>query len=82
MEQQVDQVEDVTQFAAKLEKQDHYAWDEIKERCQSVKDRHSRLIKSSNARRQKLGDSKNYQVFLRNLYEVRLCFVLVVYRLY
>ena len=71
MEQQVDQVEDVTQFAAKLEKQDHYAWDEIKERCQSVKDRHSRLIQSSNARRQKLGDSKNYQVFLRNLYEVR-----------
>ena len=71
MEQQVDQVEDVTQFAAKLEKQDHYAWDEIKERCQSVKDRHSRLLQSSNARRQKLGDSKNYQVFLRNLYEVR-----------
>ena len=70
MEQQVENVEDVKQMAGKLEKQDHYAWDEIKVRCQTVTDRHGRLIESSNARRQKLGDSKNYQVFLRNLYEV------------
>ena len=70
MEQQVENVEDVKQFVSKLEKQDHYAWDEIKDRCQTVTDRHGRLIGSSNARRQKLGDSKNYQVFLRNLYEV------------
>ena len=71
MEQQVETVDSVKQLAAKLEKQDHYAWDEIKDRCQSVTDRHARLVQTSNARRQKLGDSKNYQVFLRNLYEVR-----------
>lgn len=71
MEQQVEQVEDVKQFAAKLEKQDHYAWDEINERRQAVEDRYLRLKASSDARRTKLGDSNNYQLFLRNLYEVR-----------
>ncbi|XP_053397817.1 spectrin alpha chain, non-erythrocytic 1-like isoform X2 [Mercenaria mercenaria] len=70
MEQQVEQVEDVREFAAKLETQDHYAWDEIKERRQAVEDRYTRLKESSSARRTKLGDSKNYQLFLRNLYEV------------
>lgn len=70
MEQQVEQVEDVRQFAGKLETQDHYAWDEIKERRQAVEDRYSRLHATSYARRTKLGDSNNYQLFLRNLYEV------------
>lgn len=70
MEQQVEQVEDVRQFAGKLETQNHYAWDEIKVRRQAVEDRYTRLKERSNARRTKLGDSMNYQVFLRNLYEV------------
>lgn len=72
MEQQVEHIEDVKQFTAKLEKQNHYAWDEIKDRCQGVVDRHARLLSSSKARRIKLGDSNNYQLFLRNLYEVGL----------
>lgn len=71
MEQQVEHIDDVKQFADKLEKQDHYAWDEIKERRQGVEDRHARLLNMSNGRRNKLGDSNNYQLFLRNLYEVR-----------
>ena len=71
MEKQVEKVEDVRQFAAKLEKQDHYSWEEIHDRCQSVEDRYSRLLEKSKARRQKLGDSKNYQLYLRNVYEVR-----------
>ncbi|KAL4238363.1 Spectrin beta chain [Mactra antiquata] len=70
MEQQVEEVEDVKQFAGKLEKQDHYAWDEIDERRQAVEDRYTRLRAASEARRNKLGDSNNYQLFLRNLYEV------------
>jgi len=70
MEQQVEHIEDVKQFTAKLEPQHHYAWDEIKERCQAVEDRHARLQSSCKARRTKLGDSHNYQIFLRNLYEV------------
>jgi hypothetical protein len=70
MEQQVEQVEDVREFAAKLETQNHYAWDEIKQRKQAVEDRYTRLKETSSARKTKLGDSKNYQLFLRNLYEV------------
>ena len=70
MEKQVEKVEDVRHFADTLESLKHYAWDEIRERRQAVDDRFSRLQESSNARRRKLGDSKNYQLFLRNLYDV------------
>jgi spectrin alpha len=70
MEQQIEQVEDVRQFAAKLETQNHYAWDEIKERKQAVEDRYKRLKDKSSAKRTKLGDSNKYQLFLRTIYEV------------
>ena len=70
MEKQVEQVEDVREFADKLASQNHYAWDEIRDRRQAVDDRFSRLKESSDARQRKLGDSKNYQLYLRNIYDV------------
>ena len=70
MEQQVETVEAVRQFAAQLETQNHYAWDEIRDRRQAVEDRYARLLQSGEARRTKLVDSSNYQMFRRNLYEV------------
>ncbi|XP_052769142.1 spectrin beta chain, non-erythrocytic 2-like isoform X1 [Mya arenaria] len=70
MEQQVEPVDDIKARAANLESQQHYAHDEIAARRQAVEDRHTALLQSSEARRNKLGDSNNYQLFLRNIYEV------------
>jgi hypothetical protein len=68
---QQDRVEDMRQFATTLQEQQHYAINEITDRCQSVLDRYKRLLDSMAARKKKLEDSKNYQLFLRHLYEVR-----------
>ncbi|XP_052269284.1 spectrin beta chain, non-erythrocytic 1-like isoform X3 [Dreissena polymorpha] len=70
MEQQVEPVQEVTTLGCQLETHQHYAEGEIKERQAAVEDRYARLVKSSKARRQKLGDSNKYQLFLRNIYEV------------
>ena len=67
---QQDRVEDMRQFATTLQEQQHYAINEITDRCQSVLDRYKRLLDSMAARKKKLEDSKNYQLFLRHLYEV------------
>ena len=67
---QQDRVEDMKQFATSLKEQNHYAINEITDRCQAVLDRYKRLLDNMAARKKKLEDSKNYQLFLRHLYEV------------
>ncbi|XP_076441755.1 spectrin beta chain, non-erythrocytic 5-like [Babylonia areolata] len=67
---QEDRIEEMKQFANDLVKQKHYATDEIKSRCQAVLSRRDRMWETSKQRRKKLDDSRNYQLFLRNLYEV------------
>ncbi|XP_071162084.1 spectrin beta chain-like isoform X8 [Mytilus edulis] len=67
---QVDKVDDMKQFADNLVEQQHYAVNEITDRCRAVLDRYKRLLDSMAARKKKLEDSKNYQLFLRHLYEV------------
>lgn len=69
---QVDKVDDMKQFADNLVEQQHYAVNEITDRCRAVLDRYKRLLDSMAARKKKLEDSKNYQLFLRHLYEVRI----------
>ncbi|KAK7105089.1 spectrin beta chain, non-erythrocytic 5-like isoform X3 [Littorina saxatilis] len=67
---QEDRIQEMKQFAADLVEQKHYATDEIKSLCQTVLSRQDRMWDSSKQRRKKLEDSRNYQLFLRNLYEV------------
>ncbi|XP_061172689.1 spectrin beta chain, non-erythrocytic 5-like [Saccostrea echinata] len=67
---QVDKIEDLKQFAENLKSQDHYASSEITDRCQEVVSRCNAFWDHCAARTKKLNDSRNYQLFLRNLYEV------------
>ncbi|KAL8620004.1 hypothetical protein ACOMHN_015286 [Nucella lapillus] len=67
---QEDRIAEMKQFANDLVDQKHYATDEIKTRCQAVLSRRDRMWESSKQRKKKLEDSRNYQLFLRNLYEV------------
>ena len=67
---QQERVEDMKQFATDLTSQEHYASDEINSRCQEVVKRCSVFWEHCDARGKKLQDSKNYQLFLRNMYEV------------
>ncbi|XP_059148013.1 spectrin beta chain, non-erythrocytic 2-like isoform X3 [Physella acuta] len=67
---QEDRVEELKQFASDLCADQHYATDEINARCQQVLNRRKRMWESSEARKKKLIDSRNYQLFLRNLYDV------------
>lgn len=67
---QEDRIEEMKQFAADLIKQQHYAGEEIKSRCQAVLARQERMWDLSKQRKKMLEDSRNYQLFLRNLYEV------------
>lgn len=78
---QEDRIEELKQFASDLIRQQHYASEEIKTRCQTVLTRNDRMWELSKQRRKKLEDSRNYQLFLRNLYEVNIagvCFLSVV----
>ena len=67
---QEERIDDLKQFAHDLCDQDHYAADEIKACCQKVLTRCGKMWDDSHARRKKLEDSKNYQLFLRKIYEV------------
>lgn len=69
-QKQVDKIEDLKQFAENLKSHDHYAADEITERCQEVVNRCNAFWEHCEARKKKLIDSRNYQLFLRNMYEV------------
>ncbi|KAL5008187.1 hypothetical protein ScPMuIL_013768 [Solemya velum] len=67
---QQDRIDDLKQFASDLKEKDHYAANEIKERCQAVVSRTEHFWEHSKARRKKLEDSKQYQLFLKNTYDV------------
>ncbi|XP_041352702.1 spectrin beta chain, non-erythrocytic 5-like isoform X2 [Gigantopelta aegis] len=67
---QEERIDDLKQFAQDLCDQEHYAADEIRTCCQKVLTRCSKMWEVSHARRKKLEDSKNYQLFLRKIYEV------------
>ncbi|KAH9509152.1 hypothetical protein Btru_049222 [Bulinus truncatus] len=67
---QEDRIEELKQFASDLCSEHHYASDEINSRCQVVLNRRKRMWETSEARKKKLIESRNYQLFLRNLYEV------------
>lgn len=70
MKGQQEKLEDLKQFADTLIADSHYAQNEITDCYQEVEDRDKKFWDNCEARRHKLEDSKNYQVFLRNLYEV------------
>ncbi|KAK3092932.1 hypothetical protein FSP39_009051 [Pinctada imbricata] len=67
---QLERIEDLKQFANDLTSQEHYATDEINSRCEEVVKRCNVFLEHCEGRGKKLQDSKNYQLFLRNLYEV------------
>jgi len=67
---QQERVEELEVFADNLKAQNHYALNEIHDRCQAVVQRSQKFWDNSTARKKKLQDSKKYQLFLRNLYEV------------
>ena len=71
LEAQEEKISTLEQLAQALLAQDHYASQEVRDRCQGVLDRRDRLKQAARARRTKLTDSHNYQMFLRNVYEVR-----------
>ena len=66
-------LDEMKQFASDLIRQKHYATGEIESRCQLVLDRRDRMWKASVKRQGMLQDSRDYQLFLKNLYEVRSC---------
>lgn len=67
---QEDRIDDLTQFASDLCQQQHYASDEIQALCESVENRRQKLWATSAARNKTLENSRKYQLFLRNLYQV------------
>lgn len=71
-EAQQDRIDDLKQFASDLRDKDHYAAEEINERCKAVVLRTEHFWENSKARRKKLEDSKKYQLFLKNTYDVSL----------
>jgi len=71
LEAQEEKITTLEQLAQALLAQDHYASQEIKTRCQGVLDRRDKVKDAAAARRTKLIDSRNYQQFLRNVYEVQ-----------
>ena len=69
---QEEKIDTLEQLAQALLAQEHYGSGQIKKRCQDVLERRDRIKETAAARRRKLEDSRNYQQFLRNVYEARL----------
>ena len=67
---QEEKITTLNQLADALLAQDHYAEQQIKDRRAGVLDRNEKIAIASAARRERLEDSKNYQILLKNIFEV------------
>lgn len=72
LEAQAEKITTLEQLAQALLAQEHYASDQIKSRCKGVVGRMQKVKQAADQRRAKLIDSRNYQQFLGNVYEVLL----------
>lgn len=72
LEAQAEKITTLEQLAQALLAQDHYASDLIKSRCNGVVGRMQKVQQAADQRRAKLIESRNYQQFLGNVYEVLL----------
>ena len=70
LEAQREKITTLENLSQALLDQDHYASEQIKSRCDGVVDRMGRVIQMTESRRLKLLDSRSYQQFLCNIYEV------------
>lgn len=70
LEAQREKIAALEQLTQVLLSQDHYASKQIELRRKGVVDRMDRVLQMTEARHQKLVDSRNYQQFLCNVYEV------------
>ena len=70
LEAQQEKITTLEQLCQALLAQDHYASEQIKSRCDSVVDRMGRITQLTESRRLKLLESRSYQQFLCNVYEV------------
>ena len=71
LEAQREKITTLEQLCQALLAQDHYASEQIKSRCDGVVDRMSRVLQTTESRRLKLLESRSYQQFLCNIYEVQ-----------
>jgi len=79
LEAQREKITTLEQLCQALLAQEHYASEHIKSRCDGVVDRMGRVVQMTESRRLKLLDSRSYQQFLCNIYEVlKFCFFLVL----
>lgn len=67
---QLSRIDDLEKFAMEILADQHYNNTGIQNKLQSVCSRRDKLKESSAARRKRLNDSKQLQLFLRNMYEV------------
>ncbi|XP_065202026.1 spectrin beta chain, non-erythrocytic 1 isoform X3 [Planococcus citri] len=67
---QLSRIDDLEKFAMEILADHHYNSSGIQNKLQSVCSRRDKLKESSAARRKRLNDSKQLQLFLRNMYEV------------
>lgn len=70
LEAQGEKITTLEQLAQALLSQEHYASDTINSRYMGVIDRLARVKQAADVRRRKLVDSRFYQQFLSNVYEV------------
>jgi len=70
LEAQREKITTLEQLCQALLAQDHYASEQIKSRCDGVVDRMGRIMQLTESRRLKLLESRSYQQFLCNVYEV------------
>ena len=70
LEAQEEKITTLQQLAQALLDQEHYASEPINARCQEVLTRCNNLKIKADRRREMLVDSRNYQQYLRNTYEV------------
>ena len=79
LEAQREKITALEQLTEELLAQDHYASEQIKARRQGVVDRMNRVLQTAESRRRKLTDSRNYQQFLANIYEVEIVFIFLIF---
>jgi len=67
---QREKITTLEQLCQALLAQNHYASEQIESRCDGVIDRMGRVVQMTESRRLKLIESRSYQQFLCNIYEV------------
>jgi len=70
LEAQREKITTLEQLCQALLAQNHHASEQIKSRCDGVLDRMGRVVQMTESRRLRLLESRSYQQFLCNTYEV------------